>query len=76
MPKYEATHAYIGRKACGCAVAAAVDMPELQEETAKSVAEFIKGGLRVERIPLGDVGVQVKRCRCGVQQNSLFEEAA
>ena len=38
---------YVAKKSCGCTVGAAVDMPEYQKDTAKSVAEFIEDGLIV-----------------------------
>jgi hypothetical protein len=45
-----ATHAYIGRKACGCVVAVSVDT--MDKETGKSVAEFITDGLTIERVQM------------------------
>ena len=44
------TMAYIGRKKCGCYVAATVDDPNDPKETAKSVADFVKSGLTIERV--------------------------
>lgn len=41
---------YIGRKPCGCVVAAAVDNPEYVQRTAHTVAQFVKDGLAVERV--------------------------
>ena len=41
------SYTYIGRKACGCVVAATVDG---DLETAKDVASFIRDGLVVERV--------------------------
>jgi len=46
----EATHAYIGRKACGCIVAAVLDTPGYPKRAAKEVAKFIRDGLTVERV--------------------------
>jgi hypothetical protein len=45
------THSYIGRKLCGCVVAVCVDAGDTI--TANEVAEFIKSGLKVERVPFG-----------------------
>lgn len=42
--------AYIGRKPCGCIVAAVVDSPERRKDTAQKVAGFIADGLTVERV--------------------------
>ena len=41
---------YIGRKACGCIVAAVVDMQDHKKETAKAVRQFISDGLTIERV--------------------------
>ncbi len=45
------THAYIGRKPCGCVVCVCIDAHD--KDTAKSVAEYIREGLAVERVPFG-----------------------
>lgn len=58
----EATHVYIGRKACGCAVAAVVDGYVSKKEIAKDVADFIKRGYDIQRVPIGDDGVKLDRC--------------
>jgi len=42
---------YIGRKSCGCAVAAAVDASD--KATADNVASFIRDGLAIERVRTG-----------------------
>lgn len=44
----KATHSYIGRKSCGCVVAARVDTGD--KDTANDVADFIKSGLSIERV--------------------------
>lgn len=54
---------YVGRKSCGCAVAACVDDPKFPKDTAQAVADFIKGGLTVERHP-GGARVTVEFCHC------------
>jgi len=41
--------AYIALRPCGCIVGAIVDRPELWEDCAKDVAEWIRAGLRIER---------------------------
>lgn len=46
---------YVGRKACGCLVTVAVDKPQWKRETAKSVAEWMRDGLTVERMTVADV---------------------
>lgn len=45
-----ATHAYIGKRACGCVLAVVIEIPGEQKFTAKSVSEFIKDGYAVERV--------------------------
>jgi len=45
---------YLGVKRCGCAVAIVVDTPEHQKEVRKSVAEFMRGGLVIERVTRDD----------------------
>lgn len=47
---------YVGRrKSCGCIVAAAVDTPGDEKETAKFVAERITEGLTIDRMRAEDV---------------------
>jgi hypothetical protein len=46
------THCYIGRAWCGCVLAITTDRGD--KHTAQSVAEFIKDGMTVERIPYFD----------------------
>lgn len=64
--------AYIGQKPCGCVVAAAVDIPECRKETAKDVAEWIRSGLTVERVPSVKVRTLFKTCRCDEKQGALL----
>lgn len=45
---------YIGRKPCGCVVAAAIDDEENRASTAEDVSEMIRQGYVVERIKRGD----------------------
>ena len=40
---------YIGINAAGLAVCAAVDRPEYVKDTARSIAEWVRDGLKVER---------------------------
>ena len=49
----QATHCYIGRKACGCVVAVQVDTGA---DCAKDICGFIRDGLSIERVPLPFVG--------------------
>lgn len=54
---------YIGKKSCGCCVAAVGDYEEMKKDVAESVAEMIEDGLTVTRIPcleLPDMGCSCK----------------
>ncbi len=59
---YETKMAYIGKKPCGCVVAATVDDGKTPKATANDVRDFIRSGYTVERVPLADV--KLKRCNC------------
>lgn len=52
--------AYIGRKSCGCVVAAYVDDPERRKDTAKEVASWIRDGLTVEHVTVTYANEQFK----------------
>ena len=68
----EQVYCYIGRKACGCYVAAAVDRPEYAKETAKNLADWVKVGMTVERHPIAFVRENVMGCDCAKKQMSLL----
>lgn len=55
------THAYIGRKFCGCTVASYVDLTDGTKSdrkfTANAVRDFILDGLTIERVPLETVAM-------------------
>lgn len=59
MPKLAAiprpTHDYIGLKPCGCVVVVIADIPGAEKITAREVADLIREGLKVERIPIADL---------------------
>lgn len=48
------TGTYIAIKPCGCVVAACVDRPVYQKETAKALAKWVRDGLTIERTTLHD----------------------
>lgn len=54
-----ATHEYIARKPCGCCVACAIDLGD--DDTADSVAEWIRWGLTVERVSHEDFRLNVMK---------------
>ena len=64
--KKEDIPSYIGRKKCGCIVAAIVDNGENLGKVAKTVAEFITDGLTVERTTVGYVRAHWNTCKHGV----------
>jgi hypothetical protein len=49
-----ATHFYLIRKACGCAIASIADIPECRKWTAADLARYVRQGYAVERMPLED----------------------
>jgi hypothetical protein len=53
---------YVGLKACGCAVAAAVDLPDLAKDNAKCIAKWMRDGLTIERKPVEWVRENLMRC--------------
>lgn len=59
----EQAYAYVGIKACGCCVAAAVIKPEFAKDNAKFCARLINKGLTVERKPVEWLVENLKRCR-------------
>ena len=60
--------AYVGFKSCGCAVAACVDGPEYAKETAKTLAEWVRGGLTIERKTVGWVRENLHFCSHNKQE--------
>jgi len=58
------THAYAGFTSCGCMVAAVVDDGQ-EGHCAGDVAEFIRDGLRVERVTIERARAELKRCTHG-----------
>lgn len=56
--------AYVGIKPCGCMVAARVDNSKHKKEVAKDISDFVKQGLRVERITVNRVRKELKKCEC------------
>lgn len=46
-----ATHAYLGYSECGCPVFISLDIPSGRKELAKEIADFVRQGLPIERLP-------------------------
>ena len=63
--KSDIQFAYVGRKACGCMVAATLDDPTWPKRMATDVADFIKDGLTIERVSIETVRDQLRSCKCG-----------
>jgi hypothetical protein len=61
-------YAYIGRKECGCVTCAIVDIPALRNETAKTVADWIRRGRTIERVTNDEVKNLLKTCTCDEKQ--------
>lgn len=57
-------YCYVGRKPCGCTVAACMDMPKHKKDVAKFLADCVKDGLTIERVTLDDARCTLKRCEC------------
>lgn len=66
--------AYIGKKSCGCIVAACVDDGRFPEETKRNLKEFIDDGLIIERVTVGYVNDHgfLKCAEHNVKQLELF----
>jgi len=56
---------YVGRKSCGCPVAAVVDNPEHKHDTARAIADWIRSGLTIERQSIEWVRANLHTCKCG-----------
>ena len=55
---------YVGRCACGAIRAATVDDPGSKRLVAQDVAEFIRGGLTIDRIEIPKGGLILGKCTC------------
>lgn len=53
------THTYLAiREACGCVVGSVADTPEWRREVAAGVAEWIRAGYIIERVPMAEVAAR------------------
>lgn len=64
---------YIGRCSCGCGAirGASVDLPAHKDETAKFVADLIRDGMQVERVPVETARAEFGECRAPKTQGEL-----
>ncbi len=69
-------YAYIGRKPCGCVVAATVDSLEHAEDVAKDLVGWVRRGWAVERLPVTEAGALLKRCKCAPAKTERENAAA
>lgn len=60
----EVSMAYIGRKSCGCVVAAISDKPELVKDIAKETGSWLRHGLTVEHVTADYVRANLTGCKC------------
>lgn len=65
--------AYVGFKPCGCAVAAIVDDEVSKKDLPKTIAEWIRDGLAIERKTVGWVRENLHFCNHNKQQEFIFE---
>lgn len=72
----DGSHSYIGVRSCGCRVAAVVDYGDAF--TRKSVADFMRKGLVIERTTSADARLTLAPCKCAKADPnpSLFVNAA
>jgi hypothetical protein len=61
--------AYIGRKDCGCVVAACIDDKEHPEYTAEDLKEFAIAGYAIERVTCEQARQMLTGCKCNKPQN-------
>ena len=62
--------AYIGRKDCGCVVAACIDDKEHPKYTAEDLKEFAIAGYAIERVTCEQARQMLTGCKCNKPQNS------
>lgn len=56
--------AYVGRKPCGCIVAAISDKPEIKKDIVRETGKWIRGGLTVEHVSMEYVKANLAPCKC------------
>lgn len=67
-------YSYVGRKSCGCLVAAVVDDTDDAKDVAADVAGFIRQGLTIERVLHDVVRTELTfSCPHEAQQLNLFK---
>lgn len=64
MAATEEKGCYIGRKSCGCVVAAMVRYRFNERETAKELGTWIRQGLSIEQATVEEVRANLKACDC------------
>lgn len=61
------SYAYIGRKPCGCVVAAFTDAPEWHETLIKVIVAWLRAGWTVEHRRAEYVRLHIQSCHCEEQ---------
>lgn len=81
IPPFAAAHGsatkmdcYVGIKTCGCMVAWVYDSKEHPKDVAKSVAQFIKDGYRVESANTDDIRSKLGPCKCKSPNNRINDK--
>jgi hypothetical protein len=63
--------AYIGVEPCRCCTAAVVDDPKHKKDVAEDVANFIRLGLTIERVPVEEARRRLAgRCPHGAEEEA------
>jgi len=66
----EAFMLYVARHECGKIVAAAVDLPDHKKALAREMADWVRRGDTVERIPNSELPASLKDwCRCFIKKS-------
>ena len=68
--------AYIGRKDCGCVVAACIDDKEHPKYTAEDLKEFAIAGYAIERVTCEQARQMLTGCKCNKPQNADSSQPA
>lgn len=66
--------AYIGRKDCGCVVAACIDDKEHPKYTAEDLKEFAIAGYAIERVTCEQARQMLTGCKCNKPPNAELRD--
>lgn len=73
MNDEQAVFCYVGLCACGCGAipAATVDLPQYRKDTADFVADLIRSGMEVKRLPVSETRLSFCECKRPKDQGEL-----